>query len=87
MEKKRPNDDDNLWEQIGLGCFVALEVTMAASELINAVLPPIRERLLAPVASSISQSIGKLNVRFPNGEPEISRDEGRTWDSLPGSTH
>jgi hypothetical protein len=85
-EKKRPINEVNLWEQLGLGDFVALEATTAASELINAVLPPIREHLLAPVASSISQSIGKLNVITPNGEPEISRDEGRTWDPLPGAT-
>jgi hypothetical protein len=85
-EKKRPSNEVNPWEQLGLGNFVALEATTAASELINAVLPPIREHLLAPVASSISQSIGKLNVITPNGEPEISRDEGRTWDPLPGAT-
>jgi hypothetical protein len=85
-EEKRPNNDVNLWEQLGLGAFVALEATTAASELINAVLPPIREHLLAPVASSIGQSIGRLDVMTPNGEPEISRDEGRTWDPLPDTT-
>ena len=85
-EKKRPNNDVNLWEQLGLGAFVALEATTAASELINAVLPPIREHLLAPVARRIGQSIGELNVMTPNGEPEISRDEGRTWDPLPDTT-
>jgi hypothetical protein len=84
-EKQRPNGDVNPWEQIGLGDFVALEATTAALELISAVMPPIREDFIVPIATSIGQSLRMLGILSPNGRPEISRDKGRTWDDLPGT--